>query len=117
MDSKQELFLCQAIETGLSAAFSQDDGLTDGLCILALENAIVAIKQQFGFAKNETVHRHPTTDAVIDHVVGVGIATIGQVDGLTLKDYVAVVTKIKKSVIRHSALGPLAYFNFIKNYV
>ena len=91
--------------------------MTDGLCIIALDNAIIAIKQHDGYAQNEKVLRHPHTDNVVAHVVNVGVANIGQVDALALKEYIAAINIIRKSVIRHSALGPLAYYNFIKNYV
>lgn len=117
MNKTQELFLCQAIETGLSAQFFHNPELTDGLCIIGLDNAIIALKQHFGFAKNETVLRHAGVDEVVAHVLAVGLDNIDQDNGLTLKEYIGVVTIIKKSVVRHAALGPRAYFNFIKDYV
>lgn len=31
--------------------------LTDALCLIGLDNSIIALKQKFGYAKNETVLR------------------------------------------------------------
>lgn len=117
MNTDQETTLCQAIETGLSAQFHQLPELTSALCILGLDNAVIALKQNFGFAKNETVLSRPAIDGVVAHVVEVGMEHIGKMDGLTLKDYLAAVHKIRKSLILHSEFGPRAYYDFIKNYV
>ncbi|NHZ81575.1 hypothetical protein F2P44_20175 [Massilia sp. CCM 8695] len=117
MDSKRERSLCQAIETGLIAQYRMQPDMTDGLCIVALDNAIVALKQKFGFARNETVLSRPAIDGIVAHVVELGVKHIGNQDGLTMKDYIAVINTIRKSVIRHSACGPHAYFNFVKDYV
>lgn len=117
MDSNQELYLCQAIETGLSAKYQQTPELTDALCIIGLDNSIIALKQKFGFAKNESVISRPAIDGVIAHVVNIGLVNLDQMGDLTLKEYLAVISKIKKSVVRHSAFGPRAYGDFIKDYV
>lgn len=117
MDSHQELYLCQAIETGLSTQYHLLPELTDGLCIVALDNAILALKQKFGFARNETVLCRPAIDGIVAHVVDIGLVSIGNQADLTLKDYIAIINKVKKSVIRHSAFGPRAYFDFVKDYV
>lgn len=55
-------FLCNAIELGLNDIYTATPELTDGQCIIGLDNAIIAIKQKFGFARNETVLRRPTID-------------------------------------------------------
>jgi hypothetical protein len=117
MDSHQELYLCSAVETGLSAEYQRSPELTDALCIVGLDNAIIAVKQKFGFARNEAVLSHPAIDDIVAHVVNIGVDSIGKTGDLTLKDYIAVINKIKKSVMRHSAFGPRAYYDFIKNYV
>lgn len=117
MNDKLELFLCHAIEKGLSDLYEHDLALTEGLCIIGLDNAVIALKQQFGFARNETVLHRPGVDGVVEHVMGVGLAHIGNTEGLTLKEYIVVVHKIRRSVVRHAELGPGAYFNFIREYV
>ena len=41
----------------------------------------------------------------------------GKVNDLTLKEYVARIDKIRRSVARHHALdGSRAYYNFIRKY-
>ncbi|MES3022022.1 MAG: hypothetical protein V4857_10610 [Pseudomonadota bacterium] len=117
MEPNQELYLCQAIEIGLCDEYLQTPELNDALCIIALDNAIIALKQKYGFAKNETVISRPAIDRVISHVVNTGLDNIGKTGDLTLKEYIAVVNKIKRSVARHSVFGPRAYGDFIKNYV
>jgi len=86
------------------------------MCIIALDNAIIGLKKKFGFAKNESVLSRPAIDGIVAHVVEAGSAGIDNAD-VTVKDYVAVINKIKKSVLRHSASGPRAYFDFIRHYV
>lgn len=117
MLSNRELKICQAIETGLSAEYWRMPELSDSQCINALENAIIALKQHFGFAKNELVRRSPAIDGIVGCVVSIGIDNIGKTDGLTLKEYIAVINKIKKSAMLHSASGPRAYYHFIRDYV
>jgi hypothetical protein len=75
------------------------------------------LKQKFGFARNETVLSRPTIDGIVAHVVDLGVDSIGKMGEPTLKDYIAVVYKIKKSVIPHSASGPRAYYDFVQDYV
>jgi hypothetical protein len=117
MDSDQELTLCNFIETGLSAIYAATPELTDAMCILGLDNSIIALKHHFGFARNETVLSKPVIDDIVEHVVDVGVTAIDETTGVTLKDFIGVINKIKKSVIRHSVFGARAYYEFIKNYV
>ena len=119
MDPKNDLQLgiCQAIETHLRAEYEAIPELTDALCIVGLDNSIIAVKQKFGFAKNEKVLNHPAIDGIVAHVVDIGVDNIGKDNDVTLKDYVALITSIKKSVIRHSSFGPCAYYEFIRNFV
>lgn len=91
--------------------------LTDALCAIGLDNAIIALKQASGFAKNESVRQHPAFDGIVENVVALGLANIGTLEEITLKDYIAVIKKIKKSVILHSEWGPRGYYDFIQDYV
>jgi len=111
------LDVCQNIEAGLKAEYEFHPDLTDNLCIIGLENATIAIKQKFGYAKNERVSNHPLLGGIIEWCVTVGMTRIGAVNGLTLKEYVARIDKIKKSVILHSAYGARGYYDFIKNFL
>jgi len=94
MDSKPELSLCMAIETALSAQCRLKPELTNALCIIGLDNAIIALKQKLGFARNETVLSRPVIDDIVAPVVSIGVDNVN-IDGLTLKNFVAVVHKIK----------------------
>lgn len=47
--------VCQNIEVGLREQYELHPELTDVQCIFALENAKVAIKKEFGYAKNEHI--------------------------------------------------------------
>lgn len=111
------LDVCQNIEVGLKAEYESHPELTDSLCIFGLENAIIAIKQKFGYAKNEKVTNHPLLGGIIEWCVTVGMARIGVVNDLTLKEYVARIEKIKKSIILHSDYGTRGYYDFIKNFL
>lgn len=117
MNQHQELDLCKAIETGLCNEYRRQAALTDALCIIGLDNAVIALKQHAGFAKNETVLSHPGIDGVVAQVRTIGLDQIAQGDNLTLKDIIAAINKIKKSVARHTAYGPRAYFTFVQDYV
>lgn len=110
------LAVCQTIESGVRAEYDAAPALTDALCVLGLDNAIVAVKQKYGFAKNEAVRSHVAFDGIVAHVVKVGVDSIGQTGELTLKEYVAIINKVKKSVVRHSAFGTRGYYDFIRNY-
>lgn len=44
----------QNIEAGLKTQYERHPGLTDERCAFALDQAKIAVKQRFGFAKNES---------------------------------------------------------------
>ena len=109
--------VCQNIEIGLRAQYEQNPTLTDTQCIFALENAKVAIKKEFGFAKNERITSMDNAQEIIKWCVDIGKRRIDKVNDLTLKEYVDRLEKIRKSVIRHSKAGNRGYYEFIRNYV
>jgi len=113
----EHLDVCQNIEVGLKAQYELHEDLTDTLCVFALEAAKTAVKQHFGFARNEKVTPHPLAQGIIAWCVGVGEERVGKVNDLTLKDYLNRVDKIKRSVKRHSSQGQRAYYEFIKDYL
>lgn len=117
MQQDMELSLCNFVETSLSIIYESIPELTDGMCVLGIDNAVLALKQHYGFAKNETVLKRPVIDDIVESLVALGVAAIDEKMDVSLKDFIAVLTKIKKSVIRHSAFGPRAYYDFVKNYV
>ncbi|TVR29032.1 MAG: hypothetical protein EA390_10540 [Balneolaceae bacterium] len=113
----KHLDVCHHIEIGLRREYELHTELTDLKCILALENAKISIKKEFGYAKNERVINTKETQGIIDWCVNVGLERIDTINNLTLKEYVDRIEKIRKSVIRHSKFGRRGYYNFIKNYV
>lgn len=116
-DNDIHISICQNIETVLKIEYEAIPELTDGMCIIGLDNSIIAVKQKFGFARNETVLRHPSIDGIVANVVDIAVTYVDQAGSLSLKDYIGLVTTIKKSVTRHTEFGPRAYYEFIRAYV
>jgi len=106
----------QNIEFGLKQEYEKNENLTDRKVIYALENAKVAVKQEYGFAKNEKVVIEDDYKGVINWCVYIGKERINKVNNLKLKNYISSIDKIRRSVNRH-ANGHRGYYDFIKNYV
>ncbi len=117
LSEDEHLDVCHQIETGLREQYELHPTLTDLQCVFALENAKIAIKKEFGYAKNEQVITMKQTQGIINKCVIIGLERIDKVNNLTLKDYTNRLEKIRKSVKRHSKFGVRAYYEFIKNYV
>lgn len=113
----EHIDVCQNIEAGLREQYELHSELTDTQCIFALENAKVAIKKEFGYSKNERITDMEEVQGIINWCVALGLERIEIVNNLTLKEYVARIEKIRKSVKRHSNYGRRGYYNFIKQYV
>lgn len=116
-NNDEHLDVCQNIEFGLRRQYELHPGLTDTKCIFALDNAKIAIKQEFGYAKNERVITSEETQGIVDWCVNLGLERINKVNNLTLKEYLNRVDKISRSVKRHSQYGRRGYYRFIKNYL
>ena len=116
-EDDEHLDVCQNIEFGLIKQYEINPALTDSLCIFALDQAKVAIKQQFGFAANERVTGNEQVKGMIDWCVAVGLQRVKEDGDLSLKEYVKRIEKVKKSVKRHSLFGPRAYYEFIKQFI
>ena len=115
-DDKQ-LAVCFKIELGLKYEYERNPGLTDAICILGLENAKIAAKQQFGFARNESVSSAESIQGIIQGCVALALARIGKIDDLTLKEYIFCLEKIKCSVQRHSRTGSRGYYEFTRDFL
>ena len=113
----EHIDVCQNIEVGLCEQYELHPELTDMKCVFALENAKVAIKKEFGYAKNERITNIEEVHGIISWCVVLGLERIEKVNDLTLKEYIARIEKIRKSVKRHSSYGQRAYYDFIKKYV
>ena len=113
----EHIDVCQNIEFGLREQYDQNPNLTDSICVFALENAKIAIKQEFGFAKNEKVTTMEDAQGIIHWCVSLGLERIEKVNNLTLKEFIDRLEKIRKSVKRHSKFGIRGYYEFIRDYV
>lgn len=111
------LDVCQNIEAALVQCYRRDDALTDLVCEFALDNAKIAIKQQFGFAQNERVSQSESVAPIVALCTQIGMARIGKFNNLTLKEYVARLDKIKTSVRRHSSAGACGYYEFLSPFM
>lgn len=117
LTNDKHLDVCLDIELGLKKQYQTNPELTDSVCIFALDAAKIAVKQQFGYAKNERVAATDATRGIIDACVTIGVDRIGKVNELTLKEYLDRIERIKRSVIRHSAYGQRGYFEFIRQHI
>jgi hypothetical protein len=117
LNDDAHLDVCRDIEVRLKAQYEQHPELTDKLCVFGLDNAVIAVKQNCGFARNEQVSSHPLIAGIVESCVELGDNRIGKVNDLTLKEYVNRIAKIKRSVQRHSEYGHRAYYEFIRNYL
>ena len=109
--------VCQNIEAGLRLEYEKWPSLSDAQCAFALDNAKTAIKKEYGFAKNERVASTEETQGIIQWCVLIGKERIDATDDFSLKEYLARIDKIRKSVVRHSAFGRRGYYEFIREYV
>lgn len=112
-EDDEHLDVCQNIEFGLKGQYEANPALTDSICIYALDNAKVAVKQQFGYAKKEKVTDLDVAQGIIEWCKLIGQERVGNQKDLSLKDYVKRIDKVKNSVRRHSAFGTRAYYEFI----
>jgi hypothetical protein len=117
LNDDKHIDVLQNIEIGIKLEYERNPRLTDSTCILALDSAKTAIKQRFGFAQNESVIKAEDAQGIIAWCVEVGLDRIGKASDLTLKEYVACLEKIKRSVDRHAGAGRRSYYEFIKDYV
>jgi len=113
----EHIDVCQNIEIGLKEQYERYPEITDSMCIFALENAKIAIKKEFGFSKNEKITTMEEIQGIIHWCVSLGLERIEKVNDLSLKEYIGIIEKIRKSVIRHSKYGTRGYYEFIKDYV
>ena len=113
----QHLDVLQNIKFGLKREYEDNGGLTDAKTIYGLDNVRIAVKQMFGYAKNEKAVIDKDTEGIIGWCLTVAKERIVDSKDCTLKEYLACIEKIKGSVKRHSDYGCRGYYEFIKDYV
>jgi hypothetical protein len=79
--------------------------------------AKIAIKKQFGFAKGEKVKADPSIQEIINGCVEVGPKYIGHTNKLTLREYVNLLKRLQRSTKFHFERGSRNYYNFMSHFV
>ena len=111
------LDVCQNIEAGLKLEYERNPSLTDEKCAFALDQAKIAVKHKFGFGKNESCRVNPDQQGIVDWCVEVAANRVDVSNGPTLKEYLARIEKVARSVRRHASDGHRSYFNFIREFL
>jgi hypothetical protein len=112
----QYLDICQNIEMSLKMEYERNSNLTDAHCAFALDRAKIAVKQRYGYAANESSHVNAELQGIVDACVAIAAERITPT-GSTLKEFLALIDKISRSVRRHSQDGSRAYYFFIKRFL
>lgn len=111
------LDVCQNIEAGLKFEYERNAMLTDERCAYALERAKVAVKQQFGYGANESSSVSPELQGIVDWCVAVANERVNETTGPTLKEFLARIDKVTRSVRRHAKDGSRSYYTFVKEFL
>jgi hypothetical protein len=77
-DFDKPIDICLRIEIGLKNQYQTNPLLNDSACIIALDNARIAVKHHFGYAKNERFVATALMTGVIDWCVAVADEQIGK---------------------------------------
>jgi hypothetical protein len=111
------LDVCQNIEVGLKIEYERDGSLTDERCAYALERAKAAVKQRFGYGSNESSGVSPELQGIVDWCVTVAGERVNESSGPTLKEFLARIDKVTRSVRRHAHDGNRSYYAFIREFL
>ena len=111
------LDVCQNIEAGLKTQYERNPGLTDERCSFAVEQAKIAVKQTFGFGRNESCRVAPELQGIVDWCVEVAQKRVDDSSGPTLKEFLARMDKVNRSMRRHAQDGNRSYYNFIREFL
>ena len=119
MKFEDDLFLqvCEAIERDLVQEYMLNPALTDTRCMYALDRAKIAVKQAFGYAANESAQVDPDLRGILNRCVSVARQYVDRPEGPTLKEFLARIEKVSRSVRRHSQDGARGYFEFIQRFL
>jgi hypothetical protein len=111
------LDVCQNIESGLKREYERNRELTDEMCAYALDRAKIAVKQHFGYAKNESSAVAPELRGIVGWCVLVSIEHVNESTGPTLKEFLARMDKVGRSVRRHAKDGSRSYYEFVREFL
>ena len=116
-DDDKYLDVCQNIEAGLVVEYERNGSLTDDRCAYALERAKVAVKQKFGYGANESCSVSADLQGIVDWCVSVATERVSESTGPTLKEFLARIDKVTRSVRRHSQDGNRSYYSFVRRFM
>ena len=105
------LDVCQNLEAGLTVEYERNGALTDEMCAYALERAKTAVKQRFGFGANESSSVSPELQGIVDWCVTLAGERVNESTGPTLKEFLARIDKVTRSVRRHAHDGSRSYLS------
>jgi hypothetical protein len=108
--------VCQNIEAGLKVEYERNSRLTDERCSYALERAKAAVKHRFGYGANESSSVSPELQGIVDWCVAVAAERVNESTGPTLKEFLARMDKVNRSVRRHAHDGSRSYYEFIRPF-
>ena len=111
------LDVCQNIEAGLKVEYKRNGDLTDMKCSYALDRAKTAVKHRFGYGKNESSSVSPDLQGIVDWCVAVAGERVNESTGPTLKEFLARIDKVNRSVRRHARDGSRSYYEFIRDFL
>jgi hypothetical protein len=111
------LDVCQNIEAGLKVEYERNGGLTDERCSYALERAKTAVKQRFGYGANESSSVSPELEGIVAWCVAVAAERVNESTGPTLKEFLALMDKVNRSIRRHARDGNRSYYAFIREFL
>lgn len=83
LNDDEFLDACQNIEAGLKIEYEQNPALTDERGAFALDQAKIAVKQRFGFAKNESCPVDRDRQEIIDWCVECAATRVDNSNGPT----------------------------------
>ena len=109
--------MLKELESALVDEYRGNSQLQDLKVAMALDHAKVALKQEFGFAKKETVSDEWLIQGIIEKVKVIGCKWIADHEDIDVRCVVSLVDKVKRSVNRHSSHGLRGYYEFVKNFV
>ena len=111
------LDVCQNIEAGLKVEYERNSDLTDERCAFALDQAKIAVKQKFGFGMNESCRVAPEQQGIVDWCVEVAAKRVDNASGPSLKEFLARMDKVNRSIRRHAQDGKRSYYSFIREFL
>jgi hypothetical protein len=111
------LDVCQSLEAGLKAEYDRNSLLTDEQCAYALERAKSAVRQKFGYGMNESSSVSPELQGIVDWCVMVAVERVNESTGPNLKEFLARIDKVVRSVRRHAKDGSRSYYMFVREFL